>query len=67
VTCDEVKVGNGATEQPCSQHHADEGNHIPYSFFGMTCDVEGSGELLHFHKSGHATLDKYSKDKNIDI
>jgi hypothetical protein len=50
VTCDEVKVENGAMKQSCSQHHADEGNRIPYSFFGMICNVEESEQLLHFHK-----------------
>ena len=50
MTCDGVKVENDAMEQSCSQHHADEGNRIPYSFFGMICDVEESEQLLHFHK-----------------
>jgi hypothetical protein len=50
VTCGEVKVGNGAVEQSCSQHRADEGSRIPYPFCGMICDVEETERLLYFHE-----------------
>jgi hypothetical protein len=50
VTCDEVKVENGAMEQSYSQHRDDEGSRIPYSFHGMICDAEETEQLLYFHK-----------------